>query len=355
MRMTYGWVGPALGAAALVGSLAGEDCFSQQNSGGPAANSPVQVTSQSPHQLHFQLMQTLDQLEPYRPIDTVQGTIDFGGSVTMQDLGKRWAQTFKLFHPKVEFKGTTNGSEIALQSLAENPKLIAGVSRPVDESDLKALQSGKCKEPVAVTIGMESLALYVHQSNPIQSISPESFRAIFAAGKDGTAKAKVWGDLGVGGALANEAIATYERDSGSGSQAFLTRVLLSGAASAKPFKICSSNTEVCSSIANDPKGVGIADMNYSIPNARKVPLLVDNQIVEATEENVLTGRYPLVRPLVLVFDKAQVIGDEKLRESVVRYVLSREGQMAVMKSGFYPVDPGFAVHQIAEIFGQQLR
>ena len=96
-------------------------------------------------------------------------------------------------------------------------------------------------------------------------------------------------------------------------------------------------------------------MNYNVPNVRKVPVLVNNQIVQATEENVLTGRYPLVRPLVLVFDRSKSMEDSNLRESITRFVLSREGQLAVMKSGFFPVDQDFAKHQIAEVFGQQLR
>lgn len=281
--------------------------------------------------------------------------MEFGGSVTMLDLGKRWAQNFKQFHAAVEFRGGTEGSEIALKALAENPTIIAGISRPVDESDLKLLQSGKCKEPVAITIGIEALALCVHKDNPLQSVTHESFQAIFAAAKDGVPQAKNWGDLGVKGSLASEPIARYERDSGSGTQAFLTRVLLGGAPTAPPTKQCASNTEVCEQIAKDTKGVGLADINYSNPSIRRVPLVVDNQAVEPIEENVLSGRYPLVRPLVLVFDKAQANNDGKLRESITRYVLSREGQTAVMKSGFYPIDPALANHQISEVFGQQLR
>jgi hypothetical protein len=62
-----------------------------------------------------------------------------------------------------------------------------------------------------------------------------------------------------------------------------------------------------------------------------------------------------VRPLILIFDKSKAGADGRLRESMIRFVLSREGQMSVMKSGFYPVDPGFAHHQISEVFGQQVR
>ena len=351
MRSIYKQFAFPLVAVLLAMLMSQQFCFAQESHSAVPEKGSLTFT----RELQFQLMQAVDRLEPYGPSEKVEGVIEFGGSVTMQDLGKRWSLGFKKFHPNVEFLGSANGSEMALQLLAENPKLIVGVSRPVDQSDLKLLQKGKCKEPVAITIGMEAMALYVHQSNPLQFISPESFNAIFAVAEDGSSPNKKWGEIGIEGALAGELIATYERDSASGTQAFLTRVLLSGVASAKPFKVCSSNTEVCQAIANDPKGAGIADMNYNVPNVRKVPVLVNNQIVQATEENVLTGRYPLVRPLVLVFDRSKSMEDGNLRESITRFVLSREGQLAVMKSGFFPVDQDFAKHQIAEVFGQQLR
>jgi phosphate transport system substrate-binding protein len=351
MRLIHRKVFFAIGAVVSAWLTPQCQCIAQQSSTG----STEKANEASPHELHFQLMQTVDRLEPYGPSENVEGVIEFAGSVTMQDLGKQWSRVFKQFHPNVEFRGSATGSEAALNALADNPKLFVGMSRPVDESDLQLLQKGKCKEPVAVTIGMEAIALFVHQSNPIRVVSPESFKVIFAVEKDGSSKPKKWGEVGVEGPLASETIATYERDSASGTQAFLTRVLLSGVASAKPFKVCSSNTDVCQSIANDPKGVGIADLNYDIPNVRKVPVLVDNHIVHPTEENVLTGRYPFVRPLLLVFDKSHATNDSKLREPIVRYVLSREGQLAVMKSGFFPVDPDFAMHQVSEIFGKQIR
>ena len=314
-----------------------------------------QNASGSRNQLHFQLMQAMDQIESYRPFEQVKGNLTLSGSVTMLDLGRRWSQTFKLFHPEVDIQGGAEGSEAALKALSENANLVIGISRPVDESDLKLLQSGQCKEPVAVTIGMEALAIYTHKSNPIQSVSLDAFRTVFAEAPDGDAKPKVWGDLGVTGSIASESIARYERGTDSGTQTFLTRVLLAGAKTAKPKKICASNSEVCESISGDPLGVGIADANATGPNLRRLPLLVDNQFVDATEENVLTGKYPLVRPLILIFDKSKAGADGRLRESMIRFVLSREGQMSVMKSGFYPVDPGFAHHQISEVFGQQVR
>jgi len=324
----------------------------------PSADSPVTALDQAQqviNQRHFQLMQMLDQLEPYLPLEKLSGKIQLNGSRTMSDMGHQWAENFKQFHPAVEFEGKADGSEVALKALAENPSSIAGVSRPVDEADQKLLQAGNCKEPIAVTIGMEAMAMYVHKDNPLQSLSPEIVKAIFAAAEDGKPKAKRWGDLGVAGPLADKPIVAYERDSASGSQTFVTRVLLAGAKPAKSYKICESNFDICKAVGEDPNGVGFADLNYVNPMVRRVPVLIQGRLIEATEEMVLSGKYPIIRPLLVVFDKSQLASEGKLRESILRYLLSRDGQSIVMKAGFYPADPGFIKHQLNEIFGQQLR
>lgn len=302
---------------------------------------------------HFGLMQAVEQFEVYSPKGNLGGTVNYRGSSSMADLGQRLGGTFRKFHSEVVFSGSTLGSEVALQSLAENPELIIGVSRPVDESDLKVLQAGKCKEPVAIVVATEAIAIYVNEKNPIASLTKDSFVKLFSASSDG--KATVWGDFGVTGDLSIKAIARFERGNDSGTQTFLVRTLLGNGTPAPSFKVCSTNAEVCAEVGKNSSGVGIGDLYAGIPGTRRVPLVVDNRVVEATEENVLSGSYPLVRPFVLIFDKSQCAVDGGLREEIVRFVLSRDGQATVMKSGLFPVDPAFATHQIAEVFGQKVR
>ena len=69
--------------------------------------------------------------------------------------------------------------------------------------------------------------------------------------------------------------------------------------------------------------------------------MVQGELVQANEITVLAGKYPIVCRLMLVLDKEQLTKDGKLRETILRYVLSRDGQNVVMKSGFFPLDPGF--------------
>jgi phosphate transport system substrate-binding protein len=200
----------------------------QTNTGLEAPKSNAPTAKPETQQQQFQMMQMLDQLPPYRPIEKLSGQANLSGSRTMSDLGHQWAENFKQFHPGLNLSGTAEGSEVALRLLSEDPTIIAGVSRPVDASDQKLLQAGKCKEPIAITVGMEAMALFVHKSNPLAHISPETVKAIFAAGPGGKPKAKVWGDLGVQGPLSHEPIIVYEREANQGSQVFISRVLLGG-------------------------------------------------------------------------------------------------------------------------------
>ena len=110
-------------------------------------------------QQHLQLMQLLEQIPPYRPTKSIKGKADLSGSTTMYDLGHQWAMNFKQFHPEVEFAGTAEGSEAAIKMLANDPTIIAGVSRQVDLEDQKLLQAGRCKDPMAIVVATDALVL----------------------------------------------------------------------------------------------------------------------------------------------------------------------------------------------------
>ena len=65
----------------------------------PSANSPVVTIDQAQQviqQQHFQLMQMLDQLEPYQPLEKLAGKVQLNGSRTMSDMGHQWASSFIL-------------------------------------------------------------------------------------------------------------------------------------------------------------------------------------------------------------------------------------------------------------------
>ena len=47
--------------------------------------------------------------------------------------------------------------------------------------------------------------------------------------------------------------------------------------------------------------------------------------------------------------------DGGLREAILRYVLSRDGQLEAVRADFFPMDPAFIRQQLDSISGPQMR
>lgn len=321
------------------------------NSPNKQPNAPASGTE------HLQLLHLLDQMTPYHPEGKeLAGSVGLGGSSMLTDLGQLWAANFKQFHPKVEFKRVAEGSEEALKALANDPTLVVGVSRAVDERDQALLQSGKCKNPMAIVVATTPMAILVHKDNPVLKLglTPEQVQEIFAASADGNPSLKTWGQLGIKDAkFANQPIHLYQREDKSGTQSYISGTILGGRKVAKAHAILNSNVEISKAIEKDPLGIGFGELSGSNPH--RIPLIIQGQLVPADESSILAHRYPLMRPLILLIDHSQLTTDGGIRESILRYVLSKDGQAEVMKCNFYPLDPSFIRQELDAITGKQIR
>jgi len=297
----------------------------------------------------------LQSIEPYRPNADIKGKAILAGSTTMVLLGQNWAERFKLFHPEVEFTRGVDGSDAALESLAKDSNVIAGISRTITEADLAKLKAGACKEPLIFIVALDPMAVYVHKDNPVTSMSPEQIQKLFGLKSDGKPSATTWGDLGVQGAIAAQPIRIHHRSAISGTRSFIKSSILGGAELAEPAETHESNMEICKAIAKDPNGVGMCGFGDGNESVRPITLLLNGQRIEASESSFLAGQYPLVRPLCLVLDKSLLAKDNGLRSSILSYILSRDGQTEAIRAGFFPLDPNFIRQQSVQLTGPQLR
>lgn len=336
---------------------------SAQTRATPASNPiPIQANGNAissvpvaPDSQHLALMSLLECLELYHPAQDLKGAAKLSGSTTMMLLGKAWADRFRNFHANVEFTRGPDGTDAGIKALAEDPSLIVGASRPITEQEIASLKAGKCKEPMSIIVALDPLALYVHESNPLTSVTPEQLESILRApGQKGAHVAK-WGELGVTGALTDQPIRIHARSEIAGTTAFIKQFLLRGENVAKEVGSHTSSQAVCEAIAKDTAGVGIAGFGDAVAGVRTVSLNLRGTVVPANEQSFMSGQYPLVRPLVLVFDKAQMKIDGGLRESMLRYILSRDGQMEAIRAGFFPLDPSFIHKELDEICGTRMR
>lgn len=304
---------------------------------------------------HAALLHLVESIEPYHKAKEIQGKLTLSGSTTMLAIGKSWSERFKKFHPEVIFTRGADGTEAGIKSLAADADTIAGASRPLSEADLAILKGSKCKEPLGIIVALDPLALYVHKENPLAGVTPEQLESIFRA-SSGTGKhAATWGDLGVKGNLASKPIRIHSRSEVSGTTTFIKQLVLRGGEMAKEAQSHKSSEEVCAAIGSDLTGVGICGFGEATAQVRPVSLIINGVRVPATEQSFLSGQYPFVRPLVLVIDKAQMKSDGGLREAMLRYVLSRDGQLEAIRNDFFPLDPAFIRKQLDQISGPQMR
>ena len=310
----------------------GKQEASQGASQGSLTPANIASATQS-EQEHAALTHLIESIEPYFKKKEIKGTATLAGSTTMQALGKSWSDRFKKFHPEVTFTRGVDGTEAALKALSEDPSVIAGASRPLTDEDTAMLKKGKCKDPLAIIVALDPLALYVHKDNPIAGITPQQLESLFHAPGGKNKHAAVWGDVGVAGEMATKPVRIHSRSETSGTTTFIKQMILQNGEMAKEAQSHRTSEEIC----------------------KAVPLVLNGARIPATEQTFLSGQYPLVRPLLLVIDKSQLASDGGLREAVLRYILSRDGQLEAVRAGFFPMDPAFIRQELDQISGPQMR
>jgi phosphate transport system substrate-binding protein len=342
--------------------------FSQQNQQG-ARTTPATATSAStsadlaidgtalPNNFSSQaaLMRLLESLELYHPAKQLKGSIVLDGSTTMMQLGKAWADRFRQFHKDVVLTRGVDGTNAGLTELAKDPTRIVGISRPLTDAEVAMLKSGKCVDPISIVVALDPLALYVHESNPIKGVTPEELEAMLRAPGQMRPHIAKWSDLGLSGEFQDKPVRFHCRSDISGTKSFIKNVILRGDTLTNEAGSHETNGAVCESIAKDPYGMGLSGFGCIKPGIRAVPLIVNGVVVPANEQSFLMGQYPLVRPLVIVFDRAEMKNDGGLREEILRYILSREGQLEAIREGFFPLDPSFVRQELDIICGPRVR
>ena len=116
-------------------------------------------------------------------------TITVKGSDTMVILGQRWAEHYMKSNPDITLQITGGGSGVGISALISGATNICQASRPMKPKEREQVKEKHGKEAVEFAVAMDGLAVFVHESNPIQEISLEQLKGIY------TGKVKSWAAL----------------------------------------------------------------------------------------------------------------------------------------------------------------
>jgi phosphate binding protein len=257
-------------------------------------------------------------------------SLQIKGSDTMVNLGQAWAEAYMLQNPGSSIAVTGGGSGTGISAMVNNTCDIAEVSREMKESEIKLVES-KGFTPKKIIVALDGLAVVVNPKNNISELSIDQLADVFAG------KIKNWKELGGRDAK----IVLLSREVNSGTHVyFKEHVLRHGIADGKEefaseALLLSSSQAIADEVSQNLDAIGYYGMGYITAKEKALKILKEkNSPAEApTMENVISGAYPISRPL-LMYSKGEPTG---LVKSFIDYVLSPAGQEIVKKLDFVPV------------------
>jgi phosphate transport system substrate-binding protein len=320
----------------------------------------------------------LSGLPKYQPKQKATGTIRVWGSNYITDgfLGGYWETAFKKYHPGANFEFRMK------TTLAAVPSLIFGVSdigigRKITFSEQELFERYTDRSPIEIEVATGSYdvpgwnpgyGVVVHKDNPLAQVTMKQLDGIFgserAGGWEGTSwrpgrargpeeNIRTWGQLGLTGDWKDKPIHVYGLNLRYHQATEISDMVLGGSDKwNEHLKIYANYVSTAgklergmnADLANDRYGIGIIAAptsnlsgGGSEPALKVLPVAATDAgpYVPYTLETVHDRSYPLYDRIYAYADR--VPGqpmDPKVLE-FLRFVLSPEGQAAVMRDGKY--------------------
>ena len=270
------------------------------------------------------------------PYVTANGAISIVGYNDMREMLEALDELFERAHPGVHFALTLKGTRTAPAALADGRSLLAPMGAEFMPDQLATYRRKVGSDPIAFRIAHDSLdpqarsgplVIFVPAANPLPELTLAQLEWIFASSGRGS----TWGQLGLEGALANRPIHTYGLAATTPLGRFMCQHALGGRPFDKRFIGLSESAQVVREVGEDPLGIGFAAINHVTRAVRMVPLARRDgeRPSRATRADLLAGRYPLDRYL-LIYVRIPPGGRlEPIARDYLRLALSAEGQRAI--------------------------
>jgi phosphate transport system substrate-binding protein len=214
-------------------------------------------------------------------------------------------------------------------------------SRELFDAEIAQFVSEHGYEPMAIPVAVDAVALYVHKDNPLPGLVLDQIDAMFSTTRHRGAKAPItkWGELGLSNGWQNAEIQLYGRDRKSGTRAFFQEHVLAGGDFAPAVHEEPGAASVILGLSRDQVGIGYSGLGLQTSTVRVVPLAENEGMpfVFPSSATVADQTYPLRRVLYLYVNKDPKGGVPEAAQEFLNFVLSQDGQEAVMKAGFFPL------------------
>ena len=230
-----------------------------------------------------------------------EGSVTFEGGVFSDDnyYGENFASDSAM-----QYKNTVRG----YQAIVDGTTDILFCAAPSAEQ--KAYAQEKGVELVYVPVGLEAFVFFVNENNPIESLTTDQIRGIYAG------EYSNWSQLGG----PNRVINPVTRLSGSGSQSAMDAFMGDLEIAPKsPFAITGAT-------------IGFSFRYYmdGIVGNEAVKMLSLNGVYPSAE-NIQNGSYPIIAQFYAIY---RADNDNENIPILIDWILSEEGQRIIEESGY---------------------
>jgi len=310
-------------------------------------------------------------LARYNPQSQVSGNFKIRGSDTMYPLLSRLSLEFQRRQPKVSIDvkggGSTKGiEEFLLPPLKKTGKVVLleekasqfwvlASSRELFDAEIKAFVEENGYEPTAIPVAVDAVSLYVHKDNPLPGLTLDQIDAMFSTTRNRGARTALtkWGQLGLANGWENAAIQLHGPDRSSGTRAFFQEHVLAGGEFVPSLHQHPGPASVILDLSRDQSGIGYSGLGLHTSTVRVVPLAETEGMpfVTPSADTVADQTYPLRRVLYLYVNKDPKASLPPAAQEFLTFLMSQEGQEAVIKAGFFPL-PGNQIAKTSVALGR---
>lgn len=277
----------------------------------------------------------------YQRVSGVSGNLSSVGSDTLNNLMTLWAEGFKKNYPNIRIQIEGKGSSTAPPALIEGTAQLGPMSRAMKASEEEKFEKKFGYKPTQIRVAIDALAVYTNKDNPLEKLTLPQVDAIFSSTRKlgNSGDLKTWGEVGLSGTWAKAPFSVYGRNSASGTYGYFKKVALGGGDYKPSVKEQPGSASVVQGVSADLYGIGYSGIGYKTSGVKTLALARKDGDAygSCAPESVLAGQYPLSRFLYVYVNKAPNKPLDPLVAEFVKYILSYEGQLVVVKDGYFPL------------------
>ena len=245
----------------------------------------------------------------------IKGSDTLGAKMVPQ-LAEAFKANMKQLGQNIAFEIAAEGSSTGVASVIDATSEIGMSSRDPKAKEIAKAQS-KGVDMKAITVAKDGIAIIVHESSPLDSISLEEIEMIFSG------DVTDWSAI----TLQSGKISAYTRNTSSGTYAVFQKLGMSSRDYGAETQKMAGNEQIAAEVAKNPNGIGYVGLAYlNTPGVKVLPI---DGIAPTS------GDYPLARPLYYLINNNKELSD--LTHSFIGYTMSPEGQDIISSVYFLPL------------------